>query len=455
MAQAGTVDIADVVEGQQNRGFALTLFLLCCLVMLADGFDNQVINYVAPQIIAEWKINRALMTPVFNISVLGWMTGALSFSVLADRVGRRRAILLAVLLFGVFTLAIPLARNLYELAALRFFATLGIGGAMPMSIALIADYTRAKDRALRISLIYLGYTIGSSGGGFLAPEIIPYVGWRGVFYLGGIMALAIFAVLVLALPESVRYLLISGGARARILGYVKKLQPHADYGPETEFVIREPVAKKKSLPLKHLFMDGRSAMTTFLWFALGFSFMTHFFMSQWLTTLLADHMGDDAARTQGLFQMGAAFSMVVGWLIDKRGIPVMTWIMILGALPVAAMGVLVDAGTGVMWALALISGILVLGGNIGLNAVSGMIYPTFIRSTGTGAAFMVARIGAILGPMLAGYLIYIETPIEWIFFIGAIPMIPAGIATYLLQKSMTPDAARAMAASPVMAARGQ
>jgi MFS transporter, AAHS family, 4-hydroxybenzoate transporter len=125
-------------------------------------------------------------------------------------------------------------------------------------------------------------------------------------------------------------------------------------------------------------------------------------------------------------------------------------VMLLGAIPVAALG-LTGLGTGPTMVLALIAGILVLGGGIGLNAISGMIYPTFIRSTGTGSAFAAARIGALLGPAIAGYLIYIETPLPLIFLIGALPMLAAAATTFMLEKSMTPDAVREMASKSALA----
>jgi MFS transporter, AAHS family, 4-hydroxybenzoate transporter len=450
MAERATINISDIVEKQEKTAFVNVVFLLCCLVMLADGFDNQAINYAAPTIIREWGIERALMTPVFNISIVGWMTGSIVFSMLADRIGRRPSIILATVLFGAFTLAIPLATNLVELAALRFCAALGVGGAMPMAIALISDYSKSKNRGLRITLLYLGYTSGSAGGGLLAAEMIPAYGWRSVFYLGGAGALAIAGILFLALPESVRYLVLKRPEDSRIFAYARKLMPNAGFGSETRFVSPEGV--RKGVPLKHLFTEGRNAMTVFLWLALGFSFVTHFFLSQWLTTLLTDEIGfANAARTQALFQAGAAFAFIFGFLIDKRGVPVMTLCMIVGAIPVAALGLVTDVGVGITMAMALASGILVLGGNIGLNAVSSMIYPTFIRSTATGAAFAVARIGAIVGPMLAGLLIYLDTPLDMIFILGALPMLAAGAACFMLDKSITPEAAREMASRSALA----
>ena len=450
MSVPNRVDIAEVVERQDGRLFLYGTFLMCALVMLADGFDNQAINYAAPAIIEEFGVSRALMTPVFNVSIIGWMTGSVVFAMLADRIGRRPSILLAVVLFGAFTFLIPVATNLWELGALRFAAAFGVGGAMPMAISLISDYSKSTNRGLLITLLYLGYTSGSSGGGLLAAEMIPDLGWRSVFYVGGIGALAVGAVLLFAMPESVRYLALRNPNDPRILTYAQKLRPNAGYGAETQFVVQE--AARKGVPLKHLFTEGRSAMTIFLWLALGLSFITHFFLSQWLTTLLTPELEyENAARTQALFQLGAAFAFIFGDLIDKRGVPVMTIAMILGALPVALIGFVTSAGVGLTMVMALSSGILVLGGNIGLNAISSMIYPTFIRSTATGAAFAVARIGAIIGPAFAGYLIYLDTPLDVIFILGGLPMLAAGVACFFLDRAITPEAAREMASRSALA----
>jgi len=443
MTQQITVDIDHVVETQERSWFTVSLFILCALVMLADGFDNQALNYAAPGIIKEWGINRALMTPVFNVSIVGWMAGSVVFAMLADRLGRRRAILLATALFGVFTFAVPFAHNLVELSVLRFCAALGIGGGMPMAVSLITDYARSGSRGLIITLLYLGYTAGSSGGGLIAAELIPAYGWRSVFYLGGAGAVVAGVILFVGLPESIRFLVLRNPTSACILTYARRLKPGTPFAEGTTFTMKERA--RAGIPVRHLFTEGRSAMTVFLWLALGLSFVTHFFLSQWMTTLLTDEIGyANAARSQALFQLGAGFAFFFGWMIDKKGLPVMTLTMILGAIPVAALGVAVGSSASLTMVMALASGLLVLGGNIGLNAVSSMIYPTFIRSTATGASFAVARIGAIIGPLLAGVLIAIGTPIGTIFLLGALPLLAAGVACFLLNRTITPEAAKEM-----------
>lgn len=424
------LDIAQVIENQEKTWFGAKIFLLCCVVMLADGFDNQAINYAAPSIIAEWGMNRALMTPVFNLSIVGAITGAILFATLADRYGRRPAAIGAVALFGGFTLAIPLAHSITQLALLRFCASLGVGGAMPLAMTLAADYARSGKRAFAATLLFTGYTAGSSGGGWLAAEIVPLFGWRSIFFVGGAGGLIIAAGLLIGLPESLKFLALRRRGDRRVLFYARKLQPSANFSATTAFGIEQAAAS--GAPLKQLFAEGRSVMTLCLWFALGFAFATHFFLSQWLTTLLTPEIGfSAAARTQAVFQAGSVLSFMFGYLIDRRGIPVVAMAMFAAFAPVAAIGFAAHWALLTM-ALALLSGILVLGGDVGISALPCLIYPTSIRSTATGAAFGVGRIGAIVGPMFAGLLIWLNVPLATIFVLGAVPVLLSGTACLVL-----------------------
>ncbi len=324
MAQSNRINIVDVVETQESTWFGWSCFLLCCLVMLVDGFNQQSLNYAAPAIIGDWGVPASVMTGVVaDINIFGWMIGAVAFTMLADNIGRRKSILLAVFIFAVFTIALSFTTNIVQLSIVRFISALGIGGGMPMAISLVADYARTKIRGLLITLLYLGYTGGSSGGGFLAAALIRNgYRWESIFLVGGIVSLLIGVTLVFALPESVRFLVLKHGSKERILAYARKLKPQADFASDTEFFIEEKA--KTGVPVKHLFTEGRSAMTFFLWLALGFSFVTHFFLSASLATLLSkvSHQMSipNAQMTSALFQMGAGFAWCVGWLLDKRGI---------------------------------------------------------------------------------------------------------------------------------------
>lgn len=307
-----------------------------------------------------------------------------------------------------------------------------------MAVALLSDYSPAKTRAFKITVLYLGYTVGSSGGGFLAAGLTPVYGWKVIFLVGGATALLTGAVLVMSLPESARYLILSHARQDRVLSYANRLKRDAGFDAGTEFVIRETA--QPGLPVRFLFTDGRTAVTIFLWLALAFSFVTHFYVSAWLTTLLSEYSGrmtiPMAQRTAAIFQMGAGFGIAMGWLVDKRGISAVTWVMLLAALPVGAMGMF-GSNAALGMALSALSGILVLGSAPGLNALAAIVYPAFMRCTGAGAAFAAARIGAIIGPVIAGALISLHARLDVIFIIGAVPMLAAAVASFMLDKSMT------------------
>jgi AAHS family 4-hydroxybenzoate transporter-like MFS transporter len=442
---AASCDVSELVESRGRTWFAAEIFLLCCLVMLADGFDNQAINYAAPSIIAEFAILPALMTPVFNLSIAGAILGAICFGAMADRIGRRPATIAAIALFGAFTVLIPAAHDLAWLALLRCAASFGIGGGMPMAIALATDYQRHNRRALTVTLLFLGYTAGSSGGGLLAAELIPRFGWRSVFYLGGVGAIAITLALLIRLPESIRFLALKRARDPRLAVYARLLRPDVPVGEATMFTIEQTA--NSGVPLKNLFTDGRAAMTSCMWLSLGFAFATHFFLSQWLTTLLTPVTGfANAARTQALFQAGGAFSFIFGFLVDRRGIPALTLAMLAAFLPVAAIPVGAEWQVWFGMVLALLSGILVLGGDICLSALPCIIYPSAIRSTATGAAFGVGRIGAILGPLVAGLLVYLNVPLNTIFLISGLPVLVSGAACVALDRAASGKSVRPVAA---------
>src|SRR5215468_4480807 len=126
VAQPQTADIHEIIETQEKGIFPLAIFLMCCLVMLVDGFNQQSLNYAAPAIIGALGISPALMTGlVADINIFGWMLGAVGFSMLADRIGRRKSILLAVFIFAIFTIGLSYTTNVLELCIVRFISALG------------------------------------------------------------------------------------------------------------------------------------------------------------------------------------------------------------------------------------------------------------------------------------------------------------------------------------------
>jgi MFS transporter, AAHS family, 4-hydroxybenzoate transporter len=440
------VDVAQLIETQKANAYRISILLWATLVMGIEGYDMQVVGFAAPAIIKAWRVNRALFGPIFGWGLFGYMLGATVLSNLADRVGRKKLIVGGGLLFGAFTLAAAYSTSVTELLVLRFIAGLGLGCSIPSAIALSAEYAPARGRATAISVIFIGYNIGSAVGGFIAAKTIPAFGWPSVFYIGGLAPIVLSLVLIFALPESVRFLALRPDRQDRVAAIVSKLAPGQKFAPGTQFFLREE--NQRGLPVTHLFTDGRAMMTSLLWLAYISSLLGHAFLTNWLPTIL-ESSGKSLARADiagGLLQAGGgAGCLVVGWLLDRYGISSIAMGFALTAPLVVLFGV-VGGSDLMLWTLTFLTGICLLGGQVGLNALSGSLYPTYIRSTGAGWAFGVGRIGSILGPVIGGFLINRMPPSSLFIWAALPPLLCAGATFFLGREPM----ARQARAAPVV-----
>ena len=166
----------------------------------------QVAGFAAPAIIKAWRIQKALLTPVFGFGLLGYMLGATLLGSLGDRFGRKKVIIAGTLWFGALTLAAASSQSVTELFVLRFVAGLGLGAAIPTTIALAVEYAPSRHRAMMVAILFIGYNIGAALAGLLAARLMPALGWSSVFYVGGIAPIALSLALIFVLPESVSFL---------------------------------------------------------------------------------------------------------------------------------------------------------------------------------------------------------------------------------------------------------
>src|SRR5579872_7243043 len=410
-----SVDVADLIENHKVSAFQLVVIAWACAIMFIEGYDMQVVPFAAPAMIKAWHVNRAYFGPVFGFGLFGYMLGATILSNLGDKFGRKKLIVAGGLLFGAFTLASAFSSTLRELLVLRFVAGIGLGASIPSAIALAAEYAPSRTRATTISILFIGYNLGSTVGGLLAAHYIPIFGWPFVFYVGGVVPILLSLSLIFAMPESVRFLALQESNQPRVAAIARRLAPERNFAADTHFVLREE--NRAGVPVKNLFTEGRAFMTVTLWFAFITSLLGHTFLTSWLPTVLSsDGMSLSHALTAGaLLQFGGAFgSLLIGWLLDKRGIITIAAALALSAPLIVFIGS-AHASDAVLMTAVFLTGIGMLGAQVGLNAISGTIYPTYIRSTGAGWAFGVGRVGSILGPVIGGVLIGWHQPTSLLF----------------------------------------
>lgn len=450
---AARIDVGAAIEGARLRPFHVHLVFWSLIIMLFDGFDQQMIGYVAPSLIHAWHIKSQAFVPVFTTSMVGMMIGATFGGSVADRYGRRNMMVLGMAVFGLFTLAAAWATTIGGLSALRLIAGIGVGFAVPNALALTAEYAPKRQRATLITVMFLGYSLGGAAGGWAAAALIPRFGWPSMFLVGGVLPLALVPASLFLLPESIRFRLLRDGAGdaagARLV--LQRLLPDVVIGPQTELVVQEEI--QHGQPVRHLFTDKRALFTILLWISFVANLMTLTFVINWLPTVIAN-AGIALTRAvivSSYFQVGGLVGgVIVSRLMDRGTITPLAWFFGGASLSIALIGS-IGSSSMLLDCIVFAAGFFVVGGQFGLNALASSAYPTFMRSTGTGWALGIGRLGAITGPIIGGVLIALALPQQELFLFGALPMLIGCLAIVRMvaaRRRDTPDE-RAISEEPV------
>jgi MFS transporter, AAHS family, 3-hydroxyphenylpropionic acid transporter len=368
---SGAVEVADGADAAASPGRAWLTVALCSLASIAEGFDIQSMGVAAPGMAPALHLTRAQLGPAFSASTVGLFIGAFLVGALADRVGRKWTLVGSLAVFGALTLTTPYAPDLTTLLVIRLAAGLGLGGAMPNFITLAAESVSESRRAQFVAISAAAMPLG----GAVASAVAAVLPWRAIFVVGGVWPLALAALMAAALPESARFL----GARAKAVS-----------------------------PREALFGGGRGIASLLLWAAAFCVLLSLYLLLNWLPLLLsARGLGKaDAALVQLLFNVGAAVGTLGLALLfrgRRRAGAMAAWFvgMAAGALLLA----LAPPTIALSGAAGFVAGWFISSAPTALYALASDFYAVEIRGTGLGSVIGFGRLGAIIGPLLAGALL--------------------------------------------------
>lgn len=399
---ANEVNVTRLIDDGPLTWFQISTIVCCALVNVFDGMDTQSIGVAAPFIAEGLGIKIANFGPIFSSTLVGATIGAASFGPLADRLGRKTLLLVAVVLIGVFTLLTALANSVPMLMTFRVFAGLGLGGATPCFIALTSEYAPARMRATLVTLMWSSFPLGGMLGGLLNSYLLMQVGWRAIFYIGGVGPLILAVLLAFYLPESIKFLLVRRNDVDAVRRIVARFgSPRV--GDDAHFTVEE-----KRLPgasIRHVFSEGRALGTVLLWvpFFMGFGILT--VATLWTPALLRLN-GIPAAQTAFVIAFNGLGALAgqssAGRLIERFGIlRVMFPAFLLGTAATVGLGYGAASTALAATFIGLIGMFMGLGTGSAI-ALAAIIYPTPIRSTGVGWGMAMGRFGQIVGPLIAG-----------------------------------------------------
>lgn len=275
---------SEIIDQRSLSRFQIWTITLCGIVLVLDGFDAQIIGFLAPSISETLKIPVKAFGPIFSASLFGLMIAAMATGPIADRWGRKWPVVISTITFASFAILTARVTSFDKLLILRFLTGLGLGGAMPNVVALACEYSPRRLQTVVVSVLFIGMPLGGVLGGMTSQALIPTWGWRSVFYIGGVLPLGVALLLILMLPESVRFLSVSGADQRKIAGIMTRISPQLAGSAVT--YTNSPEPERQGLPVKHLFTEGRAAGTILLWVPFFMNLLLLYFVVSWLPALL-------------------------------------------------------------------------------------------------------------------------------------------------------------------------
>ena len=432
---ASTLRIQQVIDQGAMTGRRWGVVALCFLIALLDGFDTQSIAFIGPAIAEDFGMKATDMTWVITASTIGMALGAITLGSFGDRIGRRKAIMIAVALFGFFSIAGAFATSPTQIIVLRFLIGLGMGGATPSLLALTAEYSNAQKRSLLMTIVLLGLPGGAMLGGLLAATWLPVLGWRGIFMLGGILPLVLLLFCFKLLPESPGFLVAKGTPEA--MAAVRRLL-HSFTGTR----IDEEVTLVADAKVQHggsiagLFAPPYRVITIAISAVYLFNWIAWFLLLQWLPTALTTLGLPKATAAMGTVTVNAAFILMaipLSIIMRRARVrPLLIFMFTVGMAVALGLGM---AGTNwpLVFTLIALAGFGIGGEQLVLNYLIANAYPTQLRATATGWGIGIGRTGAIVGSALGGSLLANLGPSGY-FMVLAVPLLVAALATMLVRQ---------------------
>jgi AAHS family benzoate transporter-like MFS transporter len=422
------------------------IILICCLTIIADGYDLIVYGTVVPDLLAHkaWDLNPAEVGQIGSMALVGMMIGALVVGTLTDILGRRRVMIACLAWFSVMMPLTALAPNPEVFALMRFLTGLGLGGVVPTAIALNLEYSPERRRHFNNSLMYSGYSIGGVLAALLALWLLPISGFRSMFVVGAAPLLLVLPLAIRMLPESISYLVARGRLEeaeeyARMYGMPSPTAAAAAAAQDQDDQTAPGERSGLLDNLKALVSSRRLVTTLLVWAISVLGLLLVYGLNTWLPQFMrnAGYSMGSALTFLLVFSLGAVAGVIIaGALADRIG----EKLVITCSFLLAAAAVLLFLTEPPTAPLLLIGALAGYGSNTQtlVNAFVGGLYPTRMRATALGWSLGVGRIGAIVGPTYGGWVL---TRIEggslssnWSFYAFAIPALIAALLTVLVPR---------------------
>lgn len=406
--------------------FHYRLITVAGLGTLFDSLDVGIVGFVMAALIKAWSLGNLMIGLVGSASLVGMAIGAMVSGALSDRLGRRQIFMMTLLIYSVATGLSGLSITLSMLLLFRFFVGVGLGGELPVTTTMVAEFLPQKSRGQGIVLLESFWAVGWLIASIVAFLVIPHYGWRIAFFIGMLPALYVLY-LRRHIPESPRYLNRKGRFEEA------KAAMAAAYGSAVanNLTANERTTTQRVYSLFGQGMTKKTLMLWVLWIGMNFAFYGMFL---WLPSVLVEK-GYSLVNSFGYVVIVTLVEipgyLSAAWVVDRLGRKrTLIGYVLLSALAAGAFG------TAHSVSQILLYGCLLSFFNLGAWGVTYVYtteqYPTLIRGTGSGWAMGMGRIGGIVAPFLVGGMMASHVGISAIFLMFMIVLlVVAGVVAIL------------------------
>ncbi len=437
-----TITIGEIFDDISITPYQYRVGILCILVTFMDGFDLTIIGVALPKIAEYLHTSPGSLGFALAMGQFGPLVGAICLGMLADRFGRKWMLFFSALVFGIFTLLTPFATTVEQLGMYRFVAGIGLGGAIPNALAIASEYAPKRARSLIVSTMFAGMPAGAMTGGLLAAYCIPKFGWQSLFFIGGLAPVILSVLVALALPESLEFLVSRNkkNDKKRALKIIACIAPSLITTENVQFVSTEKIVA--GAPVKRLFTEGRAVTTLLLWIVCSAALYMLWILNTWAPTLLRNSGAtvQQYSFAYSLLCFGAVISsLFIGRTMDRYNpFRILQIGFVMAALSLVAFGVGASSGSFMVIAiLSVICGICINGSQTGTLAIATLSYPADIRGTAIGWTYAVAKIGAMLAPLVGGILLSKNWSVSQICSVNALVGFFTAGMLFILQKRVS------------------
>lgn len=434
------VQVEAAIDNSRFNKFHLLVFLWCFFAIAFDGFDIALYGIGLPHMMEDFGLSAAEGGAIGSYALAGMMLGTFVLGSFSDILGRKRILVICLVLISVFNMLAGFAANATMFTVFRFIASMGMGGLMPVVISFMSEYSPKKNRAMTVAAMYCGYSIGAIIASVTAIYLLESLGWRFMYWLGALPLVAL-PLLVRQFPESISYHL-PRGRKDKVAEILNRADPGGNYRETDDFVYTAADKEKRSLPVGRLFTDSRAITTIAFWLMVFSCLMMIYGLNTWLPTIMQES-GFNVASSMSfilILAVGQIFgSLTGGYMVDRIGHKnVLLTMYLTGALCFVALSL--TSQPILLYILIAIGGACTGGTQNLVNPYISAFYPSDIRGTGLSMAVGIGRLGSITAPILIGFVLMTNISPQTAFMAFAIPSLAGGTALLFVRERIAQTA---------------